>query len=271
MKPENRIPTGRLCRPRALLLDFGGVVVLTHSRPDWPERLAAIVHARLEAMGAGGPVLDVAAIAADLRAGAKADSHWKDAMSRPFAPRELGQAEFWGDFVAADWPEPSRAVVIAEAAALCRQMGHLRSERVLRTSMRALLDTCDAAAVPVGIVSNALCGQVHMDWLAEHALTDRFATIVHSDEVGLRKPNPEMIHIAARALGLAAGECWYVGDNYDRDILCGRRAGVGGAILMEARKSYEPPYDLELRPDAIVADPRGLLELFERAMNGVAA
>ena len=34
MRPENRIPTGKLCRPRALLLDFGGVIVLTRHNPD---------------------------------------------------------------------------------------------------------------------------------------------------------------------------------------------------------------------------------------------
>ena len=73
------------------------------------------------------------------------------------------------------------------------------------------------------------------------------------------------------SLSVAPGDCWYVGDNYDRDVLCGRRAGVGGNILMEARKTYEPPYDLDLRPDAIVADPVGLLALFDRMTGEVAA
>jgi len=81
MRPENRIPTGRLCRPRALLLDFGGVVVLTTPRPDWPEKLAQLVRQRLEAYDVASAQLTVDAIAADIRSGARADSHWKDAMS----------------------------------------------------------------------------------------------------------------------------------------------------------------------------------------------
>ena len=39
-------------------------------------------------------------------------------------------------------------------------------------------------------------------------------------------------------------------------MLCGRRAGIGGNILMEAKGTWELPYELDLRPDAIVADPR---------------
>ena len=123
-------------------------------------------------------------------------------MSRPFAPRELTHAEFWGDFVAADWPVSARDLVVAQATELCRRMGHLRSRRQLRVGMVELLDAMDAAGVPVGIVSNALSGQVHLDWLAEHGLTERFAVKIHSDEARVRKPNPEMIRLAARALGV---------------------------------------------------------------------
>lgn len=271
MRPENRIPTGRLCRPKALLLDFGGVVVLTRHNPDWPERLAAHVAALLRDVGATDPRLPTPSIAADIRAAAIADSHWKNAMSRPYAPRELRHEEYWGDFVAADWPAAARDAVVAEAAELCRVMGHLRSERTLRDGMLDLLDAARARSISVGIVSNALAGQVHVDFLTEHGLLDRFAAIVHSDAVAMRKPNPGMIEYAAGLLSVAPSDCWYVGDNYDRDVLCGRRAGVGGNILMEARKTYDPPYDLDLRPDAIVADPVGLLALFTRMTGEVAA
>ena len=91
-------------------------------------------------------------------------------MSRPFAPRELTHAEFWGEFVAADWPAEARDAVVADAGELCRRMGHLRSARTLRDGMLDLLDVADAARVPVAIVSNALSGQVHLDWLAERGL-----------------------------------------------------------------------------------------------------
>lgn len=267
--PEPRALSGRkLALPRALLLDFGGVIVETTRVPGWEAALAAEVGARLAGV-AGAPT--PAQVARDIGFGARADSRWKDAMSRPFSPRELTHAEFWGDFVAADWPPAARAAVLADAAELCRRMGHLRSERRLRGGMEALLDAADAAGIPVGIVSNALSGQVHHDWLAEHGLAGRFAVKIHSDEARVRKPNPEMILLATRALGLAPAEAWYVGDNFDRDVLCGRRAGVGGIVLMEAGGTWDLPYELDLRPDAIVPDPTGLLALLEAAQREAAA
>ena len=63
----------------------------------------------------------------------------------------------------------------------------------------------DAARVPVGIVSNALSGQVHLDFLEEHGLIARFAVEIHSDAARVRKPNPEMILLATRELGIDAG------------------------------------------------------------------
>ena len=270
MTDNRRVPTGRLCRPKALLLDFGGVIVLTTKNPAWADELAGHVLALLEARGAVAG-LTAAMIAEDIKAGSIADSHWKNAMSRPLAPRELRYEEFWGDFVAADWPAEARDVVVAEAKELCRVMGHARSIRRLRDGMLDLLDAADAAGVPVGIVSNALAGQVHLDFLAEHGLAARFAVEVHSDAVGLRKPNPDMIRIAAERLDVPVDDCWYVGDNFDRDVLCGTRAGVGGNILMEAGKTYELPYDLRVRPDAIVADPVGLLDLFVTSLKASAA
>jgi HAD superfamily hydrolase (TIGR01549 family) len=265
---DHHLLSGRtLPAPRALLLDFGGVIVQTAKRPGWEAELAE--HVRTLLPVASAP--DAAAIAADIRAGCLADSRWKDAMSRPFAPRELTHAGFWGDFVAADWPEPARAAVLAEASELCRRMGHMRSRRELREGMLDLLDAADRAGVPVGIVSNALSGQVHLDYLAEHGLSDRFAVAIHSDAAGVRKPNPEMILLATRALGIEPSEAWYVGDNFDRDVLCGQRAGIGGNILMEAGGTYDLPYALTLRPDAIVAGPRALLARFDAALRGIAA
>ncbi len=116
-----------------------------------------------------------------------------------------------------------------------------------------------------------LSGQVHLDFLKERSLISRFAVEVHSDAAGVRKPNPEMILRATRKLGIEAGDAWYVGDNFDRDVLCGRRAGIGGNILMEASATYDMPYDLDLRPDAIVAGPRELIRLFEGALREIAA
>lgn len=271
MASQRTTSARKLVAPKALLLDFGGVIVLTERNAGWEERLAAHVRDLLDSKGAGDAAPGPGQIVDDIKAACIADSHWKDAMSRPFSPRELRHEEFWGDFVAGDWPKAAHAVVVAEAYELCRKMGHMKSIRTLRRGMLELLDVADAAGVPVGIVSNALSGQVHLDFLEEHGLRARFAVEIHSDAVKVRKPNPEMILLATRKLGVDVADAWYVGDNFDRDVLCGKRAGVGGNILMEAHGTYDLPYELKLLPDAIVTDPVELLGLFNQAVSEVAA
>lgn len=253
----------RLVRPRALLLDFGGVVVTGSPRPTWAAELAAEIRADLVA--AGGTTLDLDRIRTDVESGVVAEGHWKDAMSRPLEPRELTHREFWADFVAADWPAPALAFVTAEATALCRRMGELRQERTDRPGIHELLDAASTLRVPVAIVSNAQSGAVHRDHLQRRGLDKRVALQVYSDEVGIRKPHPGMITTATDALGVPVATAWYVGDNFDRDVLCGRRAGVGAAVLMEAAGTYDRPYPVPVEPDAVVADPHGLRELLVAA------
>lgn len=267
----HKVSGRRLDAPKALLLDFGGVVADVSRVTGWEMHLARTVRDRLTANGIPPEPVSLTAIESDIRAGCTADSHWKNAMSRPYAPPELTYQEFWGDFVSADWPQAARKVVVSEAHELCRLMGHMRSNRQIRIGLIDLLDKADAANISVGIVSNALCGQVHVEFLEQHGLTGRFAVTIHSDAAHVRKPNPEMILLATRQLAVNASDAWYVGDNFDRDVLCGARAGIGGNILMEAAQTYDMPYDLSLLPDAIVADPIELLALLSTALGEAAA
>lgn len=248
--------------PRALLLDFGGVLVDTVSRPTWADELAAEIHERLALCGATD--LDQEAIRADLVAGSKAAGAWKDAMSRPLRPAEMTAQEFWGDYVAADWPAAARQVVLAHALPLAQRLGELRSERHPRPGLTELFGTADRLGVMIAIVSNALSGAVHRDWMRDNGWDRRVALEVYSDEVGVRKPNPEMIMIALRALDVPPSEAWYVGDNFDRDVVCGRRAGVAASILMEAHDTYDRPYLVRDQPDHVVADPAELATVLAR-------
>ncbi|MEU6429275.1 HAD-IA family hydrolase [Microbispora sp. NPDC046973] len=250
-----------MIRPVALLLDFGGVIVETTRRPSWAAELAAEVHGRLCRAGFDG--LTVEEVESDIRAGARADKYWKDSTSRRFAPEEMTHREFWADYVGGDWPEQARTLVTAEATPLCRRMGELRSGRKLRPGMAELLEACWANGVTPAVVSNALCGAVHRDFMTTAALDRQVAVQVYSDEVGVRKPNPEMIWIACRALGADPAQVWYVGDNYDRDVVCGARAGVGATVLMVSGSTDEIPYRVRQSPQATVEDPRGLLTLLE--------
>jgi N-acetyl-D-muramate 6-phosphate phosphatase len=249
----------QLTRPAALLLDFGGVLVATTKRPGWSVELATELYGEFTDAGLTG--LTAADLQADIEAGAAADAHWKNAMSRPAAPRELTHREFWADFVAADWPSAQRSWVTAHATALCKRMGELRQDREHRDGIPELLEAARAAGIPVAVVSNALSGAVHRDYVERTGLVKHLTVQVYSDEVGIRKPNPEMILIACRALGVPVERCWYVGDNFDRDVVCGRRAGAGATILMEAPGTYRRPYVVRDVPDAVVPDAVALRNL----------
>ncbi|NDL58711.1 HAD family hydrolase [Phytoactinopolyspora mesophila] len=248
--------------PKALLLDFGGVVVETARRPSWQSELAAEVHRMLAATGRAD--LTAEDIELDIRAGRAAHGGWKDAMSRPYTPREATHREFWSDYVAADWPESDRVLVEVHAQHLCRRMVELQAERKPRHGIHELLAFARDRGILVGIVSNALVGEVHREVVRELGLDDFIQVQVYSDEVGIRKPNPRIIGLASSALSVVPGDSWYVGDNYDRDVVCGRRAGAGATVLMIAEDTYDPPYRVRDTPDLTVEDPAALLAVLRR-------
>ncbi|WP_196444282.1 hypothetical protein [Planomonospora sp. ID67723] len=159
---------GPLVRPEALLLDFGGVIAEGTKRPQWVAELAAEVHESLVRAGSRG--LTAEEIEVDIRAAADADRAWKDAMSRPYAPREMTHRRFWAGFVAADWPPAARALVTAHASALCKRMGQLRRTHRLRPGITGLLAAAWEHDTPPAVVSNALCGAVHRDFIAAAGL-----------------------------------------------------------------------------------------------------
>jgi N-acetyl-D-muramate 6-phosphate phosphatase len=239
---------------RALLLDFGGVLVDGATRPGWPARLATVLGALLAQRGAPVP----ATLGSDLAAAVEAYGWWGDAMCRRWAPVELTHPQFWSDFVAADWPADARAVVVGHATELCHRLGRLRHDWVLRPGVPQLLAATAERRIPVAVVSNTLYGAVHREYLAGAGLADRFAAQLYSDEAGVRKPNPELLAKAADAVGVPVGEAWYVGDTWSRDVLCGRRAGAGRTVLMRSPRTDGDVGYRRLAPDLVVPDPAGL-------------
>jgi len=261
------MPTRALRPPRGLLLDFGGVIVQSERVSDWQEKLGAEVYSLLAHRLGAHAVPSPRRIVGDIRAGAAGAAKWRDAMSRPFAPAELAWETFWGDFVAADWPAPARESVVGDARELCRQLTLMKSRRTLRPGITDLLAIAGDRGIPVAVVSNALSGRVHREFLENAGLTRLFAAQIYSDEVGSRKPNPRMIELGAEAVGVPVADCWYVGDNFDRDTVCGRRAGVGANIIIEARSTYDLPYELDEHPDAVVSDGHALVALLSDSLS----
>ena len=196
-----------------------------------------------------------------LQAGATSLKHWKHASSRRSLPRELSVQEILGDFYFGDLEDPARAVLTGWGTELLDEMATALTDHTLRDGARELIEFAREHSLPLGIVSNAHSGRSHRRILAELGLAEAFGVQIYSDEAGIRKPHPQMLCRAAEALGADLAESWYVGDTLDRDVVAGRRAGVGAVILTRSQHTDEPPFPVESQPEAVLETPAELLEL----------
>ncbi|NUR72931.1 MAG: HAD family hydrolase [Hamadaea sp.] len=238
--------------PRALLLDFGGVVAeAVDDSPDsgFPTRVHELI----------GRSLPLERIVADLAAAEVARDAWRAVPEHP----ELSHVQLWAEYVAKEWPEEAREIAVGWADELTSAWAR-RNWSVVE-GMPELLEHTLGRGLPVAIVSNTRSGQAYREFLERAGLTGAFAVQIYSDEAGVFKPNPGMIHAATRWLDVPADQCWFVGDSLSRDIECGRRAGVAAAILRPSRSWTNDRWEAE--PDAVVADGHELLKLLKRALD----
>ncbi|MEU4159889.1 HAD family hydrolase [Actinoplanes sp. NPDC026670] len=234
-------------RPAAVLLDFGGVLAdapFRAERPDLVLRLYNLIEGALSPGRIQQSLIDGGAAYAAWR-----DEDWPD---------ELSHLAVWERFMIHDWPPLAQARVRAQITRLSYDWAW-REGWTLRPGIPEFLTACTEKGVPLGVVSNTLCGAAHRDYLAKAGVGRLFAVQVYSDEAGVRKPNPQMIWNATDALGIAPSACWFVGDSRRRDIACARRADIGAAILMPSGR--EDCGGDQASPDAVVADGFELLAL----------
>ena len=76
--------------------------------------------------------------------------------------------------------------------------------------------------------------------LTEGGILGRFETVVVSDSVGWRKPRPDIFQRALADMGIAAGECLFVGDRPEIDVAGAKGVGMAAAWLNPARAPLPP-------------------------------
>jgi FMN phosphatase YigB (HAD superfamily) len=231
-------------QPVAVLLDVGGVFLLpTHDRV-------------LGAFGRGGYT----------PAGENLDrAHYAGATAFPSdGGADLDWAARWrayldGYITECGTPEELREDVhqhldseFADAALWLREIPGARD------GIRALA----ATGVRLGVISNAdgLIGQR----LAEMEIVQvgsgvgvALECLIDSGAVGVMKPDPRIFELALDAMGIDAGDAWYVGDMPGIDIVGARAAGLV-PVLMD-------PYQFHL--DADYARVSSLAELARVVAN----
>jgi HAD superfamily hydrolase (TIGR01549 family) len=86
---------------------------------------------------------------------------------------------------------------------------------------------------PVAIVSNFDDTAGGYEILERHGIRAQVQSIVVSESVGLRKPNPTLVRIALHEVGVASGDAVLVGDNLREDVGAASAAGVD-AVWIDA-------------------------------------
>ncbi|MCU6708656.1 HAD family hydrolase [Paenibacillus sp. J5C_2022] len=98
----------------------------------------------------------------------------------------------------------------------------------------------------------------HLEWLG---IGEYFETIIGNDSVPNGKPNPDMIHLACRRIGVSPSEVVMIGDT-DSDMRMGKAAGVAWTVAIVPEELPENQ-GTESRPfgsaDAIISSYDQLL------------
>ncbi|MEL1264769.1 phosphoglycolate phosphatase [Pseudoxanthomonas putridarboris] len=120
-----------------------------------------------------------------------------------------------------------------------------------------MLAALEAAGSLWGIVTNK------PEYLAREILPQlgwetRCAVLIGGDTLAEKKPHPLPLQVAAERIGVAIGDCVYVGDD-ERDIVSARAAGMPSiAALWGYRQAHERPR--EWGADALCEWPRELAD-----------
>jgi phosphoglycolate phosphatase len=155
----------------------------------------------------------------------------------------------------------------ADYEALRDEFLALYERRLLReTAVFALvepvLQRLEAIALPWGIVTNKAL-RFATPLVEGLALHRRAAVLIGGDSTPHSKPHPAPLLEAARRLGLAPGDCAYVGDDH-RDVLAGRAAGMATLAAAWGYLGAGEPIDA-WGADAVIAEPDALLHWLELA------
>lgn len=98
--------------------------------------------------------------------------------------------------------------------------------------------------IRIGIISNTgrTPGFALRGFLNKKELAEYFDMMIFSDEVGIRKPNPEIFYTAAREIGIDPGNIVHIGDSLRSDVWGAKNAGMMALCFSNA-------YDKERFPE----------------------
>ncbi len=210
----------------AVLFDIGGT--LRSSAPS----TEAVKHEKVreirELTGSSMPVEELAALLASRAAAYRrwARANWV----------ELNEAGVWTQWMLPEYP----AALIRENSILLSQTWEqATSIREPFPETKSVLLDLFRRGYRIGIVSNTASTTEAPALLNRLGIRGIPEVVILSANLGIRKPNPEILLEATRRMGIEPSKCAYVGNRRDRDVRAAKDAGFGGTVLMISSQQEE--------------------------------
>jgi putative hydrolase of the HAD superfamily len=129
-------------------------------------------------------------------------------------------------------------------------------------SAPALLDSLRNRGIKTGVVANSWPdpGRVLRADAVTFGLAERLDVMVFSQEVGLRKPDPEIFLCACRELGVEPIDTMFVGDNLVTDVQGAANLGMTTVQALWFRADDTPA----IEPDFMAFTPMDVLNAVKR-------
>lgn len=174
---------------------------------------------------------------------------------------DVSEMELWMQYLL---PEYDKELLAANAPRLTRLWRDHDGRRVARPDVKSTLIELDRRGYKLGIIANTITETEIPDWMVEDGVARYFRTVILSSKVRIRKPDPEIYHLACRCIESKEANCAYVGDNPVRDVEGTRAAGFGSMIRIDEPDtlSREHATGKEFIPDHIIEKLSDLLEIF---------
>lgn len=190
--------------PKALILDFGGVISKTmfetHSNT---ERALGLPAGTLKWLGPFAP---------------HDDDLWQEMQADKITERDywLTRAREVGKLVGKDWETMADFIRSARGDDL---------ENILRPEMLSLVSTCKKNAIRLALLSNELDLFYGEGFRNQLSVLEGFDTIIDATYTGILKPAAASYQSCLDALDLSAHECLFV-DDQQRNITGAEKLGI---------------------------------------------
>ena len=173
---------------------------------------------------------------------------------------ELGEVELWTRWMLPDWPSDQVSRLVPQLSQLWRDA---TGRHIVFPETQETVLALFRRGYRLGLVSNTTSTTEVPHVLEELGIAGCFEAVILSCVVGIRKPDPSILLMAAGRMGVRPERCAYIGDQPHKDVTAARKAGFARTVILRDPKSPpDLPQDGALIPDHTIFNLKELLELF---------